>query len=153
MLEELDGFDESVDYGEDGDLPKRAREKGYDSGSSNATICYRFVSSFSEVFRQGEWYGKSMLNYINKHPEEFPTLLMLVYFVTWPLMTISGFFNTYVRYLAFFQNFGVFIYILIGFYYSRSFYIVLVPLIKSVRGYGEILGLFRSSFSSDIGRS
>ena len=152
VLEDLDGFDESIDYGEDGDLPKRAREKGFEKGDSGAVIYYRFVSSSSEVFRQGRWYGKSMLNYLKKYPEEFPTLLMLGYFVTWPLITVLGLLNAYIGYLAVLQNIGVLLYLLIGFYNSRSPYIVFVPFVKSVRGYGEMLGLVESRFSSDIGR-
>lgn len=152
VLEKLGGFDESIDYGEDGDLPKRAREEGFEGGHSDATIYYRYVSSFSEVFRQGRWYGKSMLNYLKKHPEEFPSLLMLVYFVSWPLLIFIGLLNTYIGYLAALQNLGVLAYVMIGFYNSRSPYILLTPIVKSVRGYGEIIGLIESRFSSDIGR-
>lgn len=151
MLEELDGFDESIDYGEDGDLPKRARKQGFETGSTGAVIYYNFVSSFGEVFRQGRWYGKSMLNYLARYPEEFPTLLMMLYFVLWPLFTLAGILLGSLNVVAVSQI-GVLLYVLVGGYNSRSVYILLVPLVKAVRGYGELVGLLESFSTSDIGR-
>jgi len=151
-LEEVDGFDESIDYGEDADLPLKIREAGYQGGDTGAVIYYSFISSFGEVFRQGRWYGKSLIPFLKKHPENFPTLLMMLYFTTWPITTALGFVIRPLLVPAILQNLGVLFYIIIGLYRSRSIYFILAPIIKAVRGYGELLGLLESFRTSDIGR-
>lgn len=152
VLEEVNGFDESIDYGEDGDLPTRAREAGFEGGAIGAKIHYRFVRSFRDVFHQGRWYGKTMLNYLRKYPEEFPTLIMLGFFITWPFVTFLSIFISQISFLALLQNLMVFLYVLIGFYRTKSVYIILVPFVKFVRYSGELVGMVESFWSSDRGR-
>lgn len=152
VLEKVEGFDESIDYGEDADLPTRAREAGFEGGQSEAVIYYSFVSSLGEVFRQGRWYGKSMFSYLKKYPEEFPSVLMMLFFASWPISILSGLLTGYI-FLAAAQSLLVLVYLIVGFLNSESPYILLVPLIKTIRAYGEILGIVESFFTSDIGRS
>lgn len=152
VLKKIDGFDESIDYGEDADLPLRAKDEGFKPGNTEAVIYYHFVSSISEVFSQGRWYGKSLMSFLKKHPENFPSFLMMLFFFLWPITNLISFFGG-LNYLAFLQNICVLFYVLAGFYRTRNFYILFVPIIKTVRAYGGIVGILESFYTEDIGKS
>lgn len=152
-LEEVGGFDESLAYGEDGDLGRRILETDPKNVYLDHVCEYAsLVSSLRGVFRQGRWYGKSMPQYFRKHPEAFLSLLSIGFFVVLPLMTIGAYFSQYLLYLAALQHLAVLTYVLEGIRRTRILHMVFVPLIKVIRSYAEVLGMVEGLFTDDLGR-
>lgn len=152
-LEEIGGFDESMAYGEDENLGKRLeRVEGKRVRLNDVYEYAGLVSSLSEVFRQGRWYGKSMPQYFRKHPESFPTLLSILFFVALPLTTILATLSIYIFYMAALQYLAVAAYVLEGLRRTKNPYMVFVPVIKVVRSYAEIIGMVEGLFTEDLGR-
>lgn len=152
-LEEIEGFDESMAYGEDENLGKRLDK--LEGNRVRLDDVYEYaglVSSLSEVFRQGRWYGKSMPQYFKKHPESFLTLLSIFFFITLPLTTVLFGLSEYFFYIAALQHLTVFAYVIIGLKRTRNPYMVFVPIIKIVRSYAEVLGMVEGLFTEDLGR-
>lgn len=152
VLEEVDGFDESLSYGEDGDLARKIATLNPNSVSVDGVEYNSLVSSLSEVFRQGRWYGKSMPQYFRKHPEAFPSLLSIAFFTILPLTTAAAFLNQHILYMAALQYFAVLTYILEGLKRTKNPYMVFVPAVKIVRSYAEIIGMIEGFFTTDFGR-
>lgn len=152
-LKEVGGFDESMAYGEDENLSKRLDKlEGKRVRLDDVYEYASLVSSLSEVFRQGRWYGKSLPQYFRKHPESFPTLLSILFFVSLPLTTILAAVSKIFVYIAALQYLAVFAYIIEGIRRTSNPYMVFVPVIKFVRSYAEIIGMVEGLFTEDLGR-
>lgn len=152
VLEKIGGYDDNLAYGEDFDLPKRIRAAGYDIKSIPAEEYHKLVSSLSEVYQQGRWYGKSMPELVSKHPSTLPSLLSVFFFCVLPLTTTVAYFSFLFRALAALQYAAIGAYLLLGLYRTHNPYMILVPIIKVVRSYGELLGLLEGVFTTDKGR-
>lgn len=152
ILEELGGYDDSLAYGEDYDLPRRIEKAGYETKVVEAGEYHILLDSIAGIYRQGRWYGKSMIPYFKKHPEAFPTLLSVGFFSVLPFVTVGAFISRYILTIAVLQWLIVLFYVLIGFKRTRNTYIVLVPVIKVVRSVAEVIGMVEGFFTSDFGR-
>lgn len=152
VLEKVNGLDEGLAYGEDGDLSQRISQLDLNRVSVDAAEYHGLVSSLSEVFRQGRWYGKSMIPYFRKHPEAFPSLLSIGFFTVLPFVTLLAFFHSIFFYLALAQYAAVSVYLLIGLYRTGNPYILAVPVIKVVRSIAEVIGMIEGFFTTDFGR-
>lgn len=152
LLEKVGGYDRGLGYGEDTDLVKRLQETDYRHSNVDAKEHHTLVTSLSDVYSQGRWYGKGMPNFFRKHPEETLSLLSMLLFVTLPIITIGAILHRYMLYLAIPQHLIVFLYVASAYYNTRSPYAFVVPIVKVVRSYGEIIGLFEGLFTEDLGR-
>lgn len=152
VLEDLGGYDDEMAYGEDFDIPERIDEAGYRRDWVDAEEYHKLVSSLSEVYRQGRWYGKSILKMVKKHPGSFPSLLSIGFFAVLPFVTLLVFFHSVFFYLALAQYAAISIYLVLGFYRTGNPYILAVPVIKVIRSIAEVIGIFEGFFTADFGR-
>lgn len=153
VLEELDGFDESLSYGEDADLLKRVSQNNYSISCADTKEYSYVVSSWKELWKQGEWYGKSYLNYILKHPSEGLSLLLTLYFISLPVVGIAALLNGSL--LALFVLEAI-LFIYLSFEHLRlgdSNYGFFVPVIRMVRSWAIGLGILKGLFTGDLGKS
>lgn len=151
-LEKIDGYDRDLAYGEDMDIGIRAQEAGIKSKNMDAVEYITLPQSLSEVFRQGRWYGKSMMRLFKKYPKTIPSLASFGYFLVWPVSLILSFFNRYVLYLALLQSIFVGLYVIKNLFTTKNIHTIFVPVIKVIRSYGEFIGLVESLKTSDFGR-
>ncbi|PSG98647.1 MAG: hypothetical protein BRC29_00790 [Nanohaloarchaea archaeon SW_7_43_1] len=152
VLEDIGGYDDEMAYGEDFDIPERIDKAGYRREWVKGEEYHKLVSSLSEVYRQGRWYGKSILWMVYKHPSSFPSLLSIGLFSTLPFITLGAVLFSPLTYLAALQYLLIGFYVILGFYRTRNPYIVAVPLIKVVRSIAEVVGIVEGFFTTDFGR-
>lgn len=152
VLEETGGFDEDLAYGEDYDLPKRIDEAGFERGQTGAAVHKKMISTIGGVWRQGRWYGKSLLDLFRKHPQILPTIMMFILFLTWvPILALSFVFWPF--YLVSIPQTGlVLLYLLNGLYRTRDPYLLLAPFIKTIRSYAEAIGIVEGFLTEGYGR-
>lgn len=152
VLEEVGGYDQELAYGEDTDLVLRLRERGLDQVNCDAKEYHTLVSNLSEVFRQGRWYGKSMMRFFAKHPGESLSLFSIMLFFFLPISSMLAAFSRAWLYMALIQHLIVFVYVVSAAVNTGSMYAFLVPIVKIVRSYAEAIGIIEGLFTNDFGR-
>lgn len=87
VFEEIGGFDENIEYSEDGDLGDRLLKEGYVIYFAKNAIQYHKgePSTLREAMTRSWWAGLHAWQYYNKYPEKVPYIKILLY----TLMTIS----------------------------------------------------------------
>ena len=153
VLEDIEGFDEGLAYGEDKDLNKRVSESSFNVKDVDFGEKRKLVSSFGEVFSQGRWYGKSFLSFVRKYPENIDSLLITLYFFSMPVFGLFSLFSEISR-TIFFAQVLFFIYLHLEYLrINKTKYSLLVPTVKLIRSYGIVLGMFEGLFTEDWGKA
>lgn len=119
-LEEIDGYDRNLAYGEDMDIGARAQKAGIKSKDMDAIEYITLPQSISEVFRQGRWYGKSMIPYFRKHPKAFPSAFSVIFFASLPFVTVIAAISDIAMRMAGIQYLLVSLYVLEGFRRTKN---------------------------------
>jgi glycosyltransferase involved in cell wall biosynthesis len=71
VFKTIDGYDVSLEAGEDWDLTCRARKAGYKIGRTNSFVVHNEGKlGLRETVLKKSYYGKTLMYYRSKHPEE-----------------------------------------------------------------------------------
>lgn len=71
VFENLDGFDEELEAGEDWDLHARVEGSGYKITSINAIIRHHEgCLTLRKIIAKRYYYGKTLIKYVKKHPQK-----------------------------------------------------------------------------------
>lgn len=153
VLEKVGGYDTNLGYGEDTDLVKRLEKQDLRHQDVPATEYHTLVTSLTEVYNQGKWYGKSMPQFFSKHPDESLSLASIAFFTILPLSTLLSPLNILFALIALLQYIVVVFYLVSAYIRLRSFYVIGVPLVKVVRSYAELVGVVKGLYTEDMGRN
>lgn len=152
VLEELGGFDENLAYGEDVDLMYRFRSSKYKTADERIDVYQGLISSLSGVYRQGRWYGKSMLAFYRKYPDTATSILSIFFFASYPIFGSLAIFIDYIGIIFIVQTLLILLYVVDGYMTTKNPFIVFVPLIKVIRSWGELIGITKGRYTDDYGR-
>lgn len=142
-----------MSYGEDEDLRRRISCHNFSEELADYTEKRKVVSTWKEVFKQGEWYGKSYLKFVKKHPKEILSVVFSLYFFSLPLFVILSFFSIY-AFLTLILEMIFFIYLCLESYrLGDSRYALFIPFVRLVRSMGLALGIVEGLFTEDLGKS
>lgn len=152
VLKKVGGYDESINFAEDRELPQRVKKAGYKTILIKKAIVYaKPVDSLIKLFKQGRWYGRNIFSYFKK-TKDFITLIgMLVYSLFIPLLILGVFFKLFL-YLFLLNFILLFFYSLKGFMLTKSPYAFLILPINIVRGLGEFIGMIENIFIKNRGK-
>ncbi|MCW1301322.1 MAG: glycosyltransferase [Candidatus Nanoarchaeia archaeon] len=141
IFDEVGGWDEKLDFGEDRDFGMRVLREGYRTILIRGAIAYvKLVDSPTKLFKQGRWYGRTIFPYIRK-TKDLPALGgMLVYSSFIPLLILSAFLKAFL-YLFLLDFFVLLSYSFAGFLSTRSPYAFLIMPVNIIRGFGEFVGM------------
>lgn len=152
VLEETGGYDESLAYGEDTDFSRRKAERDYRVKRIEAEEYNSFVDSLPKVYRQGRWYGKSILKFLGKYPQASISLVFVMVFASFPFAVVLSLFSKYFIYLAVLEALFITTYVFLGYLDTRNPYMFSVPVVKTVRSISQVIGLVEGFFTEDLGR-
>lgn len=154
FFKKFGGYDETVGFAEDRELPMRIKKKGhnYKTVLIKGTVVYaKPVDSLEKLYKEGRWYGRNIFEYFGKTRDWVTLFGLFVYasivpafvlgFVVWPI------------WLIFLASLGVlFLYSLQGFLITGNPYGFLMIPVNIVRGFGEFVGLLESAIVKNRGK-
>jgi glycosyltransferase involved in cell wall biosynthesis len=143
ILEEVGGYDDSLGFGDERLLPRKIIERGYKIVFlKNIKSTVKVVGSVRRLFRQGRWYGKNIIPYVKKSRDYIILFGIGVYSLTLPSFIIGIFFRPFL-YLGILGLLALLWYSVKGFLITKKYHAFLIPVINTIRGTGELLGMMR----------
>lgn len=142
LLEKIKGFDNELSFGEDRDMALRAIEQSGKIGiAEGERVMDANISSISRLFKQGKWYGKTIMKYSRKSGNFLPVFKVLFY--TFSLFALPMVYYSYV--------FAAPIILVILISYFRAFmkgfdnfiYKLFIPFIDLLHSFAVFLGMIR----------
>lgn len=154
VLKKVGGYDENLGYGEDQELAERIRKNFKKIGIiKDSGLYFKQITSWKRLFRQGLWYGRNFIDYLKKTKNFIKLFWILVNVFSIPFLILFILAqNLLYGILVCIVYLPIVSYSLKAFVITKNPYSFLLPLVKVVRSYGEVIGILFGIFRKHKGR-